>query len=101
MRKKIINKNNDKLVDLNVFYYSDAIDIIPSEINKYNSLQFLCKQLDIAQDEIVAVGDGANDYPMFKFAKTSYGVKVKDETKVTKNFDTINEVLNYILENDI
>lgn len=98
---KIIEENRDKLTDVSVFYYSDAIDIIPSEINKYNSLQCLCNKLDIAQDEIIAVGDGANDYPMFNFAKISYGVKIKDETKVTKNFDTINEVLHYILENNI
>ena len=98
--KKIIDENSEKMFDLTAFYYSDAIDIIPSQINKYSSLQFLCEKLGITKDEIIAVGDGENDYPMFKFAKTSYGVKVKDEKMVTKNFNTITEVLEYILSNN-
>lgn len=98
---KIIEKYSDKLNDVKVFYHSDAVDIIPRDMNKYNSLQFLCNQLDITRDEVIAVGDGVNDYPMFEFVKISYGVKVKDPTKVTHNFETINETLKYILEKDI
>ena len=49
--------------------------------------------------EIVAVGDGENDYPMFEYAGTAIGVNVKEEFRVHKNFATITDVLDYLNSN--
>ena len=56
----------------------------------------MAKILEVLPEEIIAVGDGINDYPMFEYAGTAFGVNVKDEDKVDKNFASIIEVLAYI-----
>ena len=54
--------------------------------------------LGVKAEEMIAVGDGINDYPMFEFAGISLGIGVKEEDKVDKNFVSITEALEYIQE---
>ena len=99
--KNMLKNNQSKLANLNIYYHSNSIDILPKEINKFNSLKFLCEKLNIKRNEIIAVGDELNDYPMFEFVKISYGINIADSTKVSKVFKTINQALNFIIENNI
>lgn len=57
--------------------------------------------LNIQSDEMISVGDNANDYPMFEFTKISYGVNVPNQSIVTKNFDNINKALKHIICYDL
>ena len=95
--RKIVEDNSNRIQGIDIYFHSDAVDFAPKEINKFDSLKCLCEKMNINSDEIIAVGDGENDYPMFKFAKNSYGVNIKDETKVTQNFKKVDDVLNKIL----
>ena len=99
--REIIKDNQDKLSKTNVYYHKDAIDIAPKGIDKKISLEYLMKKLEINKNEIISVGDGTNDYPMFECTGLSYGVNIKDTSKVSKNFKTISQVLDYILENNV
>ena len=93
---ELLKENADKLQDIQIYRHPDCFDIIPSGIDKRAGVHFLAQKLDFMRDEIVAVGDSENDYPMFAYAGTAVGVKVKDESKVNKNFETIAEVLDYL-----
>jgi predicted mannosyl-3-phosphoglycerate phosphatase (HAD superfamily) len=74
----------------------DCFDIIPTGIDKRAGIRLLAEQLNLMSEDIVAVGDGENDYPMFEYAGTALGVKVKDETRVDRNFESLTEVLEYL-----
>ena len=92
----LLEENTDKLPDTQVYRQIDCFDIIPTGIDKRAGVRFLAQKLGLLRDEIVAVGDSRNDYPMFAYAGLSLGVNVGDESQVNKNFRTIAEVLDYL-----
>ena len=54
--------------------------------------------LGLEAKDVIAVGDGINDYPMFEYAGLALGINVAEEERVDKNFPTITEALKYILQ---
>jgi len=93
---KILEDYKDQVNDVIVYEQADCFDITPNGITKKSGIENLAKILDVRPEEIIAVGDGINDYPMFEFAGTSFGVNVKDEDKVDINFASITDVLKHI-----
>ena len=84
--------------DVIVYEQPDCFDITPNGITKKSGIAKLADMLDVKPEEMIAVGDGINDYPMFEFAGISLGIGVKEEDKVDKNFVSITEALEYIQE---
>lgn len=93
-----IKENEHKLKDIVVYRHFDCFDIMPEGIDKGNGVKYLANMLKIERDEILAVGDSINDYPMFEFAGFSVGVKVSDTSRVDSDFNTIGEALEFILD---
>ena len=83
--------------DIIVYRQIDCFDIIPKDVSKRGGLEYLATMLQLEAEDFVAVGDGINDYPMFDYAGLSLGIRLKDETKATINFDDINKALKYLL----
>lgn len=79
------------------FRHFDSFDFVPEGLSKAKMLALLCDEMGISAEDITAVGDGTNDYPMFAFAGHAVGVNVKDESRVDVNFATTNEALAYLL----
>lgn len=48
--------------------YSAWLDLAPAGVSKASGLDFICGQLDIAQADVLAVGDGHNDLEMLEWA---------------------------------
>ena len=92
----ILKENEDCLQDIIVFRHADCYDLVPKGIDKKAGVKFLAEKMGLVPEEIIAVGDGENDYPMFEYAGMALGVNVKDETKVDKNFGGITEVLDVL-----
>ncbi|MBR3810918.1 MAG: HAD family phosphatase [Agathobacter sp.] len=92
----LLHENAENLRDINIYRHVDCFDIIPVGIDKRAGVHLLAQKLNIRRDEIVAVGDSMNDYPMFAYAGLALGVNVKDEAQVNKNFGTVTEVLDYL-----
>lgn len=90
--------DNKHIEDIVIYRHVDSLDIVPSDINKYNGLTYLSDLLKLTNKDFIAVGDGVNDYPMFDFASISLGINLKDTNKVTKNFNSIDEALAYLME---
>lgn len=44
------------------------LELVPQGIDKAQSLAVLLKELDVAREEMIAIGDGYNDLSMIKFA---------------------------------
>lgn len=64
-----IPKIQKEFPELNVFASAPFfLEIVPPNIDKANSLEFLLDRLEITSDELVAFGDGGNDVTMLKFA---------------------------------
>ena len=93
-----VDKNKDLLSCLKVYRHVDSFDFIPCGIDKEIALEYLANMLNITKEETIAVGDGVNDYPMFRFAKLSVGVNVKDESKVNYNFKSTSDALDFLAQ---
>lgn len=87
-----------QLQDVTIYRHFDSFDIMPNGITKGSGLDHLSRLLNISPQEIVAVGDGVNDYPMFEYAGLSLGVGVKEPGRVDCNFETTTQVLAYLAE---
>lgn len=87
MQIKKYNQYKDKIIDKEYEY----LDIVPKNINKYNSLKKLCNYLNISNNEIMAIGDNINDMEMIENAGVgvaiggSYEEVIKKASYVTKN----------------
>lgn len=96
---QILEDYKEQVKDVIVYEQFDCFDITPNGITKKSGIEKLANMLGICPEEMIAVGDGINDYPMFEFAGTALGVNVKDAEKVDKNFVSIGEALKYIRDN--
>lgn len=92
----LVETRRAELKDVIVYRHVDSFDITPKEINKYNGLKYLSELTGIKAEEMLAVGDGVNDIPMFEYAGFSIGIGdgLKEHTDIC--FDSIIEALRYI-----
>ena len=96
--EELLIEKKSVLHDVKIYRHADCFDIVPEGIDKKAGVHALAQQMKLMPEEIVAVGDGINDYPMFEYAGTALGVNVKDETFVDQNFDTIADALDFLCE---
>lgn len=96
-------REHGALIDayLDCFKHCDSFDLTPKGVNKKSGLSCLSGILGIERERFIATGDGENDYPMFEYAKTAIGVRIKEEGVVDRNFDSIDDALEYLLEKHI
>ena len=94
----ILEAYRSEMKDVAVFRHVDSFDIVPAQIDKAVGISYLLNIMNISTEEIIAVGDGVNDYAMFELAGFSIGVNVKEEKRVDKNCKTTLEMLQFILE---
>ncbi len=95
---KILIDYADKIKDVTVFKSFNAYDFLPNNINKQTALKYLKKIINIDAEQILAVGNSNNDYPMFQYAKYAIGIDVPDNSKVNKNFNTLKSALLHIID---
>ncbi len=91
-----LKENEDSISDVIVYRQCDCYDIVPAGIDKGAGLTALCRMLSISTDDVIAVGDGINDGPMFRVAGISLGINYRYPEKVSRNFSAIDEALDYI-----
>lgn len=94
----LLEEYKSKMRDVEVFRHVDSFDIVPAGIDKAVGISYLLDIMRISPEEIVAVGDGVNDYAMFNLAGFSIGVNVKEEKRVDKNCKNTLEMLQFALE---
>ena len=78
---------NDILVDCKGINYfksnTELLEIVPPNVDKGSTLKFLCDSLKISSDEVIAIGDEANDLSMILFAGLGVAMgNAKDIVKV-------------------
>lgn len=93
---KILADNGDKLKDITAYRHADSYDIVPNGINKGAAVKWLCEKLGINRDEAVTMGDGINDYSMFKESGHSLGINLPDKSKAKHNFTCLEDALKFI-----
>ena len=66
------------------------LEIVPPNVDKGNTLKYLCESLNITPDEVIAIGDEANDIPMLLYAGLGVAMgNAKDEVKKSANYITL------------
>ena len=94
--EKIIAENQDRIKGINIYRHPDCFDFIANNVSKGSGLRLVCEKLNISPEDIIAVGNDANDYEMFKFSGISLGINLKDKSKADYNFSSLNEALVFI-----
>lgn len=90
------NRNiNDNLV---YYEHNDSIDIVPRNINKGTAIVQVAKEENINISNVISVGDGVNDFPMFDVSGYTIGVNLNGKYKVDREFENIADAVNYIKE---
>lgn len=87
-----------KNLGVNYFFRKNGkdtyIEIVYTDIDKYEGVRMICDKLDISDDEILSIGASSNDYELIK---NTYGICVSNGEKeikkisksVTSNKDTL------------
>lgn len=83
---------------LRVISHDNAIDVIPSNIDKGVAVRRIQDVLQIATSETACVGNSDNDLPMFAMAASNYVVGDEVDFQGALHFGTIDEVLSRLLE---
>lgn len=108
--QQLIDEKKEYLDELIIYRHFDCFDLVPKNINKQNGLKYLIKILNLESGDIVAVGDGVNDIPMFEFADVAIGIigeSVGNKIEAAKNlgvdytFKDIGQVLDFIIANKL
>lgn len=95
--EQVLASSEDLLKGIEIYRHCDSFDFLPEGLNKRAGLQYAGKMLGIHPEEMLAVGNGYNDYPMFEISGYSLGVNVPDPDAVNENYRTIEEALSRIL----
>lgn len=67
----------------------DFINIVDPGVSKGNALEVLVSYLGISLDEVIAIGDGTNDIPLFSHAGMSIAMQnAPDEVKAAADYIT-------------
>lgn len=83
---------------VDVYKHFDCYDFVPHGVNKGTGVEQLARYLAVDRCNIVTVGDGINDYPMFDIAGLAVGICIADSSRVHVNFDHIDSALQYLLD---
>lgn len=94
--ERILQAEEEQMSELVVFRHSDSFDIVPRGIDKGAGLRYLAELLHIGTEDVIAIGDETNDYPMFEAAGLALGVNVRQEDRVDRNFLSTEEMLRYL-----
>ena len=82
--------------DMTVYMHKDAVDIVPSGVNKGASLSMLAQKNGWAKTSIIASGDGDNDVSMAGTAGRFFAVG--DQIDGHQRFDDAGSMMRYLLE---
>lgn len=91
--EKIVEMFNERYGDFLYITTSGpgSIEIMESEVNKYNGILELAEFLGIKSDEIAAIGDSHNDLPMIENSKLSFAMGNANETVKSKASHTVDD----------
>ena len=64
----ILNTWREGKEGIQIFRHVDSFDIVPARIDKATGIRHVLEDLEIATEEMIAIGDGVNDYCMFEMA---------------------------------
>lgn len=96
---KCIADLSGQISDVDIYPQGDCYDVTPKGISKAVGIRTLGEYLGVDAKDMVAVGDGINDYPMFDAAGFSIGIRLKNPEAVSLNVDSIGAAIEWLLAN--
>lgn len=96
--EEYIRQHENELMGIVVHRQSDCFDFVPEGMDKAVGISFLLKKMGLSWENVMVIGDGVNDYGMFEKAGIALGVRVKEEYRVTRNFNSTGDMLKYVGE---
>lgn len=95
---RCVENCRDRLRDIDIYPQGFCYDFTPTGISKAEGLRALGKYLGISTEDMVAVGDGINDYPMFEAVGFSIGIGLPDPDRVNVNLPDIHAAMDLLLK---
>jgi len=93
--KELLNKYHDMI---HTYEYAGCLDVLPVGVDKGVGLAEAKRMYGFKKEDVVAIGDGENDIPMFKEAGLALIVGTKISYPTAVSFDTIEEVLDFLMK---
>lgn len=92
-----LDSNKEWIKDVVIYRHADCFDLTPVGIDKQSGVKFLAEIMDVGLEEMITIGNGVNDYPMFEVSGYSIGINLPDPSKVDKNFKTLTDALLHVI----
>ena len=96
--EECIADHKEEFPGITIYRQSDCFDFIPEGIDKAAGISCLLQELKLDWENVMAIGDGINDYCMFDRAAVSLGVNVKEKERVDYNFESTKEMLKSLVK---
>ena len=96
--KKAITDFITPEMHLKVYDHPDCFDIQYDALSKGEGVRLLSEVTGTPPEAMIAVGDWTNDYPMFDAVGYSVGISLPEPDRATKNFPTLDEALEHLIE---
>jgi len=91
--KEVISHYRDKV---HTYECAGCVGILPAGIDKGVGLAEVKRTYRFKKEEVVVIGDGENDIPMFREAELSLIVGTRISYPDAMSFNTIGEVLDFL-----
>lgn len=85
-------------MNLTVYEHPDCFDIVYSALSKATGVRLIAETTGISPEDMIAVGDWTNDYPMFEAVGHSVGINLPQPERASVNVPSLRAALEYILE---
>lgn len=92
----IIDENPQLVDGVDVYRHCDSFDIMPTGLDKKQGALAIARLLEIDAHEMIAVGDGVNDYPMFEAVGCSVGINLPADERIDIHVAGIEEAISVI-----
>ncbi|MBR3836814.1 MAG: HAD family phosphatase [Clostridia bacterium] len=96
--KKMLDDYITPEMHLTVYEHSDCFDVAYSALSKGTGIHLLAEVTGSKPENMIAIGDWTNDYPMFREVGYSVGIHLPEPHMATVDFPTLNEALLHLLK---
>jgi len=88
-----VELSKDGAGKMQVYCHVDSIELIPASVNKGVALREIMRMEKLVPTQVIAVGDGENDIPMFREAGSSIGIRMDGGTH---RFESISRAMTFL-----
>ncbi len=95
--KALLEENITPEMELVIYSHPDCFDVVYSALSKGDGIRLLSRVTGARPEDMIAIGDWTNDYPMFDAVGYSVGIDLPDPKRASINLPDLKSALEHLL----